>query len=121
MTGLTKESVRAGKNKRKGHESDQIGHGHGGEYNSILSPEKVSAFAQAHVPGASGVIGGFNTVAGSYQSVQHYIGREVDGGGFVPPEGPPRWLHFLFSVFLLSLNLVSFFWENSGHRVWQLR
>lgn len=38
LNALTKQSVRAGKNKRKGHEQDQVGHGCGGRESSRRSP-----------------------------------------------------------------------------------
>ncbi|SDA01330.1 BZ3500_MvSof-1268-A1-R1_Chr10-1g02585 [Microbotryum saponariae] len=92
LHALTKQSVRDGKNKRKGHEKDQIGHGCGGEYNSILSPEKVQAFATAHVPGAAQafsmghqVSNYGHQVGGAYNSAQHYMGyRDINDGGAGP-------------------------------------
>ncbi|ORY92909.1 heterokaryon incompatibility Het-C [Leucosporidium creatinivorum] len=80
LNALTKDSVRNGKNKRKGHEKDQIGHGCGGQYNSILSPEKVSSFAQQHVPGASSVFNAAHSAQNAFGSAQHYIGREGPQG-----------------------------------------
>ncbi|SCV73961.1 BQ2448_6391 [Microbotryum intermedium] len=105
LHALTKQSVRDGKNKRKGHEKDQIGHGCGGEYNSILSPQKVQAFATAHVPGAAQaysmghqVSNYGHQVGGAYNSAQHYMGyRGINddgsnpgpsGGGYQQP--PPQ-------------------------------
>ncbi|KAL8278714.1 hypothetical protein RQP46_008783 [Phenoliferia psychrophenolica] len=99
LNALTKQSVRANKNKRKGHAEDQVGHGCGGEYNSFLSPEKVSAFAQQHVPGASGVIGGFHQVQNTFSSAQHTMGfRDMDEGAappgtYMPGAGAPPFEH----------------------------
>lgn len=114
LNALTKQSVRANKNKRKGHAEDQVGHGCGGgwfttslsllspatdsivdpEYNSFLSPEKVSAFAQQHVPGASGVIGGFHNAQNTFSNAQHTMGfREMNDdnappGTYMPGSSP---------------------------------
>jgi 4-hydroxyphenylpyruvate dioxygenase-like putative hemolysin len=50
------------------------------EYNSILSPEKVSSFAQQHVPGASSVFNAAHQAQNAFGSAQHYIGREGPQG-----------------------------------------
>lgn len=75
LNALTKESVRAHKNRRKG--QLEVGHGAGGKYNSPLSPEKVTAFASANIPGASSVIGTFNQLSGYANQAQNYIGRDM--------------------------------------------
>ncbi|KAK4705310.1 hypothetical protein P7C70_g893, partial [Phenoliferia sp. Uapishka_3] len=99
LNALTKQSVRANKNKRKGHASDQVGHGGHGEYNSILSPEKVSGFAQQHIPGASNVIGGFQQAQHTFSNAQHTLGmREMDKqyaapGTYMPSAGAPPFDH----------------------------
>ncbi|GAA5931982.1 hypothetical protein JCM1841_006122 [Sporobolomyces salmonicolor] len=105
---LTKDSVRSHSNHRKGHKADQVGHGCGGEYNSVLMPHGVGAFAQQHIPGASTVMGGFNQAQNTFQqfsgATKPYLGREMDGqgaGGFQeppagfmpPPGGPPQSVH----------------------------
>ncbi|KAM0755942.1 Het-C-domain-containing protein [Meredithblackwellia eburnea MCA 4105] len=82
LNALTKQSVRDHKNKRRGHVEDQVGHGYHGSYNSILSPEKVSSFASQHIPGASGVIGTFNSASNAFGSASHTLGfREIDDQG----------------------------------------
>ncbi|GAA5913792.1 hypothetical protein JCM5296_002869 [Sporobolomyces johnsonii] len=108
LKSLTKDSVRSHSNHRKGHKADQVGHGCGGEYSSVLMPHGVGAFAQQHVPGASTVMGGFNQVQNTFQqfsgATKPYLGREMDGqgaGGFQeppagfmpPPGGPPQAVH----------------------------
>ncbi|GAA5928728.1 Het-C domain-containing protein [Sporobolomyces koalae] len=102
LNALTKDSVRNHKNKRKGQPEDQVGHGCGGHYNSVLMPNGVGAFAQQYIPGASTVMGGVNSVqqtfnqfSGSGGGNQHGGRRDVDEfgnpGGFVaPPGGPPQ-------------------------------
>ncbi|GAA6027320.1 hypothetical protein JCM8097_002590 [Rhodosporidiobolus ruineniae] len=109
---LTKDAVRSHKNRRKGHESDQEGHGAHGSYNSVLMPQGVGAFAQQHIPGASGVMNTFNQAQQSFNSMSNQFSsatsgvgfggrRDMDGGyggeppaGFMPPQGaPPQSVH----------------------------
>lgn len=83
LNALTKDSVRNHKNKRKGQPEDQVGHGCGGQYNSVLMPQGVGAFAQQHIPGASTVMGGFNSAQQTYNSFSgggggHQGGRRRD-------------------------------------------
>ncbi|GAA5857550.1 hypothetical protein JCM8547_009336 [Rhodosporidiobolus lusitaniae] len=111
LAGLTKDAVRNHKNKRKGHESDQEGHGAHGSYNSILMPQGVGAFAQQHIPGASSAMNTFNSAQQQFQHVSSQFNtatsgvgfgggrREYDGsvgaeGGYMPPSGgPPQAVH----------------------------
>ncbi|GAA6015071.1 hypothetical protein JCM11491_001649 [Sporobolomyces phaffii] len=108
LQALTKDSVRNHKNKRKGQPEDQVGHGCGGEYNSVLMPHGVGAFAQQYVPGASAVMGGVNQVQQTFNSfgggggnnhggrrdVDEYGGGGAQPGGFMPPPGaPPQAVH----------------------------
>ncbi|BGP31871.1 hypothetical protein JCM10296v2_003649 [Rhodotorula toruloides] len=106
---LTKDAVRQHKNKRKGHESDQEGHGAHGQYNSVLMPQGVGAFAQQYIPGANSAMNTFNQASNKFSQVQHAFGgpggggggrREFEGGlqepaqGYMPPMGaPPRAVH----------------------------
>ncbi|GAA5960765.1 hypothetical protein JCM3765_007326 [Sporobolomyces pararoseus] len=104
LQALTKDSVRNHKNKRKGQPEDQVGHGCGGQYNSVLMPNGVGAFAQQYIPGASTVMGGVNSVQQTFNSfggASHGGGhggrRDVDEygnnngpGGFMPPSGAPH-------------------------------
>ncbi|GAA5835537.1 hypothetical protein JCM11251_002958 [Rhodosporidiobolus azoricus] len=82
LAGLTKDAVRNHKNKRKGHESDQEGHGAHGSYNSILMPQGVGAFAQQHIPGASSAMNTFNSVSDQFSSVQQQFNSATSGHGF---------------------------------------
>ncbi|GAA5987987.1 hypothetical protein JCM5350_007849 [Sporobolomyces pararoseus] len=112
LQALTKDSVRNHKNKRKGQPEDQVGHGCGGQYNSILMPNGVGAFAQQYIPGASTVMGGVNSVQQTFNSfggASHGGGhggrRDVDEygnngpGGFMPPPGAPPQSHGAASEF----------------------
>ncbi|GAA5907677.1 Het-C domain-containing protein [Sporobolomyces salmoneus] len=106
LQALTKDSVRNHKNNRKGQPDGQVGHGCGGQYNSVLMPNGVGAFAQQYIPGASTVMGGVNSVQQTFNSFggsggggQHQGGRRRDvdeygndqgPGGFMPPPGPPQ-------------------------------
>lgn len=116
LQALTKDSVRNHKNKRKGQPEDQVGHGCGGQYNSVLMPNGVGAFAQQYIPGASTVMGGVNSVqqtfnsfsgsgAGAHTGGGHGGRRDVDGygnngpGGFMPSGGPPQPSHISGSNF----------------------
>ncbi|GAA6061244.1 hypothetical protein JCM10212_002703 [Sporobolomyces blumeae] len=106
LNALTKDSVRNHKNRRKGHLADQIGHGHGSQWNSVLLPNGVGAFAQQHIPGASSVMSGVNQVQSTFNSFSSSGGGGGHGGrrdvdqfqpppaGFMPPPGgPPQAVH----------------------------
>ncbi|KPV75411.1 uncharacterized protein RHOBADRAFT_36269 [Rhodotorula graminis WP1] len=121
LAGLTKDAVKSHKNRRKGHEADQEGHGAHGSYNSVLMPQGVGAFAQQHVPGAQGAMNTFNQAQHKINHVsnqfnqatsgvwgggggQHGGRRDYDDGqsggfqepqsGYMPPMGaPPQAVH----------------------------
>ncbi|GAA5870617.1 hypothetical protein JCM3774_001704 [Rhodotorula dairenensis] len=111
LNGLTKDSVRNHKNKRKGHESDQEGHGAHGHYNSVLMPNGVGAFAQQYVPGAGTAMNTYNQVGQKISHVSQtfntatsgqWSGGRRDGpdgfqepqSGYMPPVGaPPQAVH----------------------------
>ncbi|POY71751.1 hypothetical protein BMF94_5112 [Rhodotorula taiwanensis] len=109
LKGLTKDAVRNHKNKRRGHESDQEGHGAHGHYNSVLMPQGVGAFAQQYVPGAGAAMNTFGQAQHTFAQVQHSLNtatsgqwsrRDVGDGfqepqpGYMPPPGaPPQAVH----------------------------
>ena len=89
LAGLTKDAVRAGKNKRRGHEGD-TGHSCGGSSNSILAPQRIQQFAASHVPGAGYAINTYQSASHQYQS--NFGGGRREGGAddfasTVPPIG----------------------------------
>ncbi|GAA5823128.1 hypothetical protein JCM3770_005260 [Rhodotorula araucariae] len=79
LAGLTKDAVRNHKNRRKGHEADQDGHGAHGSYNSILMPQGVGQFAQQYVPGAGAAINTFNQAQHKISQVSNQFNSATSG------------------------------------------
>ncbi|KAH8926115.1 Het-C-domain-containing protein [Atractiella rhizophila] len=87
LKGLERDSVRAGKNKRKGSKEEQVGHGQNGQYQSFLPPPsellgKIGQQANASIPG-------FSQATSYFQSTQG-VGRDMPSPSYAPPPGPPR-------------------------------
>ncbi|GJN89194.1 hypothetical protein Rhopal_002172-T1 [Rhodotorula paludigena] len=79
LNGLTKDAVRNHKNRRKGHEADQEGHGAHGSYNSVLMPHGVGQFAQDHIPGAGSAMNTFHQAQNKFSSVSNAFNSATSG------------------------------------------